>query len=48
MLTHLASSLPEPLAEDDCLDIADILAVATNDFSRSYRTRTWADDNDEI
>lgn len=40
MTTQSFSSMPEPFADDDSLDIADIIAVATNELTSSYRFRT--------
>lgn len=48
MTTQSLSSMPEAFAVDDALDIADIIAVATNELTSSYRFRTlraYGDDN---
>lgn len=45
MSTQSLSSMPEPLADDDSLDIAEIVAVATNELTSSYRSRTLLDDD---
>ncbi len=49
MTTQFFSSMPEPFPDDDYLDIADILAVATNELTNSHAfAPAHADSTDEL
>ena len=39
MTTQSYSSMPEPFPDDDSLDIAEVIAVANNELTSSYRFR---------